>query len=349
MNEFLHKVKLYTHIDLDGCGCELMLKHLQSKFFFDLDIERVNYGFDESVDWNKILNDYNCIFITDMSVNNETLQLFDEYEGEHKVVILDHHESFYQRLKEYMNSHDIIVDHSDEFCIALNPASNKSEFICNKSLSGTEVTYRYLDYAIQGFGNELLKKVAEAVGDYDLWKFETKFALPLQFLFTANKADYLVNKFLTDIKNGLTDIEFSIEDRTTIEKSFQTLSNSVDLLIGNIRTKESYKDSDGFRFVVSYCKPKLFSLATREFFKMNPNVDYLVSVDMNNDNLSIRAQNDKVDVSKIAEYFGGGGHKAAAGAHVIKIMFMDVPRSIQHRQLVSIFKYDPKNRNGKLS
>jgi phosphoesterase RecJ-like protein len=47
--------------------------------------------------------------------------------------------------------------------------------------------------------------------------------------------------------------------------------------------------------------------------------------------LSIRSKNDDVDVSAVAALFGGGGHKAAAGARI-----RATPLSVQRRVLAAV-------------
>lgn len=81
-------IKLFTHTDLDGVGCAVLAK---LAFGEDVDIEYCDYSnVNEKVKYYLKTGDDNLsyIYITDISVNEETAKLLDERGGSY---LLDHH------------------------------------------------------------------------------------------------------------------------------------------------------------------------------------------------------------------------------------------------------------------
>ena len=103
--------KLFTHNDLDGIGCACVLKHVVDVLSFkyrlsntsQVDVSYLSYDNVNSV-IQQFINDkeyenYTLIFITDISVDEETAKLIDKTIGD-KVVLLDHHQHL-EWLDEY--------------------------------------------------------------------------------------------------------------------------------------------------------------------------------------------------------------------------------------------------------
>ena len=83
-------IKLFTHTDLDGVGCEILGKLV---FKENINIERCHYGnIDSEVEeFLKDVNKYDKVFITDISVNKEVADKLNNISD--KVVLLDHHKT----------------------------------------------------------------------------------------------------------------------------------------------------------------------------------------------------------------------------------------------------------------
>ncbi|MCY6372578.1 hypothetical protein [Clostridium ganghwense] len=89
------KIKLFTHNDLDGVGCGILC---EVAYKDNINIEYCNYSGAENINVkvkNFILSneyeEYDMIFITDISVNEEVAELInDNIEAKH-IQLLDHH------------------------------------------------------------------------------------------------------------------------------------------------------------------------------------------------------------------------------------------------------------------
>ena len=103
--------KLFTHNDLDGIGCACVLKHVVDVLSFKyrlsntsqvdvsyLSYDKVNSVIQQFINGKEYEN-YTLIFITDISVDEETAKLIDKTIGD-KVVLLDHHQHL-EWLDEY--------------------------------------------------------------------------------------------------------------------------------------------------------------------------------------------------------------------------------------------------------
>lgn len=91
-----NKVKLFSHTDLDGRGCNVVAKYTIGKVI-NLECENLNYdNVNERIKEffnSKELEEYNIVYVTDISVNNEVAELIESKINKIgiKVRLLDHH------------------------------------------------------------------------------------------------------------------------------------------------------------------------------------------------------------------------------------------------------------------
>lgn len=87
------KIKLFTHTDLDGVGCAILAYLAFGRE--NVDVDYCDYGYvDEKVgDFfvNGSPGEYNAVFITDISINNELAMTIDKYAVEDLWHLFDHH------------------------------------------------------------------------------------------------------------------------------------------------------------------------------------------------------------------------------------------------------------------
>ncbi|WP_252241567.1 hypothetical protein [Clostridium sp. ZBS18] len=74
----INKIKLFSHTDLDGYGCNIVAKYTIGKGI-NLECENLNYdNVNERVKEffnSKECEEYSVVYITDISVNNEVAEL----------------------------------------------------------------------------------------------------------------------------------------------------------------------------------------------------------------------------------------------------------------------------------
>jgi len=88
------KVKLFTHTDLDGVSCGIIGKLAFPEINIEYcDYDNVNDKIKQYIE-SEEYKDYDTIFITDISVNEEVAKLIDNvFTQEHEFVLLDHHKT----------------------------------------------------------------------------------------------------------------------------------------------------------------------------------------------------------------------------------------------------------------
>lgn len=152
-------VKLFTHTDLDGIGCEILAKIAFGK---DVDVTNsevsdINKNIKGFLDNLKNNGIYDKIYITDISVNKENAERLSN--RPEKVQLLDHHGTALW-LNQYPWAHVRVKD--------------KETGILT---SGTELMYKNLEKeglfkSLDNKHSEQLKQFTEAVRDYDTYRFD---------------------------------------------------------------------------------------------------------------------------------------------------------------------------------
>ena len=169
-------IKLITHSDLDGIGCEILFRYVEGMFDNNIDVVIAEYN-----DVNEVVENalnglengkYTELFITDLSINNELAKRIRD--NNMNVKLLDHHPS-----AEFLNKY--------KFANVIIESGRGKE--CSTSLLASYY-YQYLQHV-----NIEIVKFIELVRQYDTWEWKDKYNniiglfkilsnLPLFFLLT---------------------------------------------------------------------------------------------------------------------------------------------------------------------
>lgn len=181
------KVKLFTHTDLDGVGCAIVARHI---FGDNVDVEYCDYNeINDKVSQfiNSESQDYDMIFITDISVNENVAKEIEEHISD-KTVLIDHHPT-----AKWLNKYKWAT--VEEFEISIHP---NEDYV---KASGTSLFYDYL-WENYGLNNELLFELVEKIRRYDTWEWATKYndthAKQLNDLLCIVGRDNFVNRFVSN-------------------------------------------------------------------------------------------------------------------------------------------------------
>lgn len=282
------RIKLFTHTDLDGVGCAILIK----RAFPHADVELCsNAKIDDSVkDFilsNKV-RDFDRIFITDLSVKAEAAELI-ETRGENKFVLLDHH---------------ITADWLNKYSWATVHTEHRKDV----KASGTSLVDLYLsDSQYIDIDDWHMGQFTEKVRRYDTWewaKFEDTHAKQLNDLLYIIGHSKFIKRFVDDICVDFTDGEkllLEVEDRL-IEKYIETKRGEI------IR-----KNHGGIAYGVIFAD-QYQSIVGNVLANENPDLDIILMIDAGSQKLSYRTAKDDIDVSALAKQRDGGGHPKAAGA-----------------------------------
>lgn len=279
-------MKIFYHLDNDGkCAAYLVKKFVKSHG--DIECIKINYGI--RFPFEKIAKD-EVVYIVDYSIiPNEMDRLLEITEN---VTWIDHHVTAINKYENY---------------------SKEIRGLRHDGIAGCMLTYCYLKYMtdngigkIKPFNTDMVSNApyfVKLIADHDVWTF----------------------KFGDDTRNFQKGFElYNHEPCDSIWKSLEQEDVITEIIeAGEIITK--YRKS----MMASYCNSKGFEakldgyncfainmalVGSDDFVIDNVNdYDILVSFSYDGDVWNYSLRSTKLDCSKIAVGYGGGGHRGAAG------------------------------------
>jgi oligoribonuclease NrnB/cAMP/cGMP phosphodiesterase (DHH superfamily) len=328
------KVKLFTHTDLDGVGCAIVAKTA----FENIDIEYCDYGEinEKIVDFleNDRPTDYDRIFITDISFNDEVAEKLDMIHrgGVSGVQLVDHHGTALHLAEKYPNWCHVRVEESN-----LYRGLDSREKVAS---SGTSLFFKFLrDKHLPNVEfNQTLKAFVETVRKYDTWEWHNiyKDDHPKRL----NDLLYLVGRenFLARFSRNPLAVFTESELQLLAVEEYR-----INKYIWN-KKREVKTDSiliDGICYTYAYVFAEQYGsiLGNAIAEDCGLGVDFVALIDMSANKVSIRGIHDDLDLGKdVAKVLGnalggkGGGHKKACAftfeealtKSLVDIIFEDV-------------------------
>lgn len=278
-------------------GGVILLKHIY---------KRVKYVLCEGTDineWfkfyyeNKFIYEFDKIFITDIHLNKENLEIINnDLELRNKLILFDHNESVVE-----FNSYDfvnIIIKDENGYCCA------------------TSLLYKYLLSENLIKPTKALNVFCEATRQYDTGEWELnkdkEIARNLSLLFDAVGTERYINMMCEKLKEEIY-FYFDYEEEGIIKMRKETTNEKIMSYIRNIR----FKDIDGYKagiIFISYEYRNEIAQYLRNT-KMY-DIDFVILVAIDKKSISLRNINTEVNVRPIAEKMGGKGHFGAAGCNI---------------------------------
>ena len=267
-------MKVFYHNDNDGkCSAALIRKHLISKDGIDF----IEMDYSKPFPLGTIgINE--PVYIVDYSITTHEMDVLLKITKD--VVWIDHHVSAIEKYKNY--PHDI-------------------KGLRINGISACMLTFYYLS----GISTDEAPLSVKLINDWDIWAF--KYGNDTRhFQIALNAVDNHPTSYLWE--NLLAPGEFLAKE-----------------LISDGKIMAEYRDG----WAKEYCKSKGFEsefegyrcfamnlgLCNSEYFKSVDNGDYdiLIPFSFNGEKWTYSLYSKTVDVSKIAQKYGGGGHKGASG------------------------------------
>lgn len=291
------KIKLFTHTDLDGVGCAVVGK----KAFGDvLDVQFCGYSTVNERVTNFIksgeVEQYDAVFITDISVNEEVAELIDSTVG-FKVQLLDHHGTAL-----WLNKYEwAYVSEVEEPLVDKTRDEVKS--------SGTTLFYGYLlDSKLLPLDKKLLD-FCEQVRQYDSWEwknvYENELANQLNTLFQILGLFNFYNRFS---KNP--EVIFNKTEQTILEIEQSRVKHYLNQKEQELEIRSILGYKVGVIFAEQYASQLGNYLA-----ETHRNLDFIMMINMSG-TISYRGVRDDIDLGEVAKQFGGGGHPKASGSPI---------------------------------
>lgn len=283
-------MKCFYHNDMDGRCAGSIVAQYENNYNKDNFFE-VDYVMTLPLD--SIQKDERVYFV-DYSFKKDTIwQLEKVLEKTSDVIWIDHHTSSLNLEKELPWTKDI-------------------KGIRQDGISGAGLTYMYFNSC--GFDD--LPYAIKLVSDYDCWK-------------------YKFDPDTTHFKIGLETVEFDALDNIWL-KLYDVLNPKTSNIIEAGKTIKGFIDKDNIYYRDHFAyeseieghkclvvNKKTNSWVFGEKYNEYPLVMVWV-FDGEKYTYSIFSSNDNIDCSKIAEKFGGGGHRGAAGFSSKELLFRKV-------------------------
>ena len=289
-------IKLITHDDLDGVGCAIL-----GKLAHGTKIDYVlcqNGKVDETVSRHLTTDSvYDETHITDLSVSRSLAQQIQE--SRNNYFLHDHHKTALH-LNEF--------DWCDVRTSLLPDAPGASE----RLTCGTELYYCWLVKNGYLTRSVALDVFAKAICDYDTWRWvelgeHGKLSEKLNILLSEYGVEKFIAYFYNMLKHG--PLNISREDEAIIENSKRREARIIDKKDSELHKIVFENYIVGVVYADDYVNAIGNTLCLR-----HPELDCVAIVNCGHGGISFRSAKEDVDVSALAACFGGGGHKAAAGA-----------------------------------
>ena len=305
------KIKMFTHTDLDGVGCAILAYLAFGRE--NVDVEYCDYSNvnDKVEDFfvNGCAGEYDKVFITDISISNELAQAIDKYAVDGLWHLFDHHNT-----AKNLNAYD--------WCQVLDVTP-----ITHIKTCGTELFYKYLHVVLDMFqcmntwSQENIKKFVETVRDWDTWRWKEL------------GSDGFISKLVNDLFNIYGREEFinwviwkQVPIKLQTMRKFPSFTITDWALLKQLQkniaryVEEKSKqlvqrvDEAGRTYGIIFAE-RYFSELGNRLCEMNPELAYIVMIDISNGKVSYRTIRDDIDLGgEIAHAYGGGGHPKAAGS-----------------------------------
>lgn len=340
------RVKVFTHNDLDGVSCALTLKKLYNPEHIVFNFEFISYS-----DYDKIekffdpeneegAKGYDYLFITDLNIKgpeyshyiltpyrefNHTINSPNLHKSSifKKIFIIDHHKDSEATFRPIIDNIFNNIEYYNDmtYCASLqlyNFCINNTSRIWSKVTLGC---YRDKIEDIKCWLESYLKNV----NDWDLfeWKNNNNLqARDLNILFSHQKRSKFF--FMQEQKDSIV-FSFVKSEKTIIADALQELEKEyqkalmTSVVLNHI--DEDNFEHDDIQYIVIRSDDNISMICDRIRDDINNqkiyiryNIKYIINVSFKYGTLNFRRIGNDIDLSKIANYYGGGGHEFAAGA-----------------------------------
>lgn len=295
------KLKLFTHNDLDGIGNIIIARLLEDKGFYDdvdyeiCDYKNINTKVLEYLD--NVEEDVELLF-TDISVSEEVAEKIDKIDMSKK--LLDHHKSALG-----LNKYDwCTVKEVDDY-------SHLDKGFSEIKTCGSLLFFEYKrDIITTYLPDVIVKSLCDfilLIRLYDTWEWtkeDVLLAKHLNDLLFMRGRENFIEDMLEKIKTG----EFPIN-----EQDYEDLvkrQKKIDAYIDNKEKQVVEVNIKGLNAGVVIAENYISELADT-ILKRNVHLEILAVI--NGSTVSLRTKRNNIDLSKLAEEYGGGGHPQASG------------------------------------
>lgn len=259
----------------------------------------VNKKVQETID-NKSIYNYDFIFVTDICIKEPLLSFINNDANlKNKLLIFDHHKSEIEEGNNKYSFVNIIVE-------------NEKGKTC-----GTSLFYDYLISHKFLSPTSALDELVELTRQHDTWEWKEKFggnenARNLYILFEKLGIENYI-KTMTQIIVTKSHIELDEHEQNLIEDFKKDLKNALNNMLKNMIVHQLTIDHITYKIGFTKSLYKYRNELSEFILSINnpKDIDMVGIIMEDTTTVSYRKVKD-IDVSKVAVYYGGKGHKGAA-------------------------------------
>ena len=298
------KVLLFSHeSDIDGMGSVVLSKLAFSDFDYVLAStpKGLELKFRDYIN-DKVLYNYDNIYITDLSLENPSLDMVANDDVlKNKVKVFDHHDG---AIKNGLNKYDFtFIEEIDKNGI---------------KRCGTEIFYKYLLDNNYLKRTESLDKFVEFTRLEDTWEWKKNNkpeAHDLSILFSNIGIINYIESMYSKLKDN--NFSFSKEEKELLDRIKEENINNIKKYISEA---EFFMDENNNLFGITIA-PYEFRNDLPEYIRdhNDKNVKYFITVAFDKEKYgqkSYRSIDKSIDVNEIAMKHNGAGHPYAAGVSI---------------------------------
>ena len=289
------RILIFSHKnDIDGMGSVVLSRLAFTQADYTLcETFDLNHKVSEAINTGKI-HDYDRIFITDLCPDEEILKFISSDEKlKDKIRITDHH-------KTYDNEKYTVYPF-------VNVKIRNEKGIC----CATSLFYEYLTENGLLKGNKAVDEFVELTRLHDTWEWKNIYnnekARELAILFDALGTEGYIN-FMYNKLSTEKEFIFNELEKVLISNKKVVISDAIEGYLNNIHHREILDMKAGIVFINYEFRNEL-----AEYLRENKyDIDFVMMISPDRGVVSYRSIKPGVSVRKVAEFFGGKGHDAAA-------------------------------------
>lgn len=329
------KIKLYTHTDMDGYSCSIILKlYLENQY--DIDVEYLNYSDldDEHLRFKKDIDKYEHIFITDLNFKSmdmvEILFNLKDTNNNYKIHYIDHH-------KSDLNLQEMFTFSGVNFYNGVDCATKLLRLYLLRNKHRIFELNKY-----NSNKNQVIMEFVDSVDAYDTWKWKNSYcterivclADQLSMLFNYWSGESFEEIMLTNLKastiltsENLAEVKTlkNLKDKYIFKKVSEALiytniEEGVGSCFAYVEAEQYGNEISDIILNIDEYRKKL----PRCPMSYYPKVNYVVI--RQRSYLSFRSKNECA--KGISELFEGGGHLNASGAPIPLKYITKIPKLI---------------------
>lgn len=304
------KVFIISHIaDSDGITPIILARLAFKQVDYALyEVSEVNEGIISLIK-EKAFDNYDKVFITDLGISNEVLKTIDEDSDlKRKLLLFDHHIGNY---------------HANDYSFATVIDTDEN----NQKQSGTSLFYKYLltSYSNEHLAKESVSTFVNLVREYDTWewsKINNLDAKALDRLFSIYGKELFESHFYSFLKDNDT-FKFDEKELFILDITEKQVARYINDMKEKVIPATILGHKAGIVFASKY-RSELGNELAKHYADM---YDFIVLINVER-GVSYRGIKD-VNLSEVAQVFGGKGHYHASGS--------PLPKDLQSKILKHIF------------